>query len=305
MEDIRDGRQIYCIVTDKYGNSVQSDTVTLSTEKYAKIIKQPISVIVAEGMEARIKLMATGDDLSYKWYFKNRTDSKFYYTSTFKSNTYSAQMDNTRNGRQIYCIVTDKYGNSVQSNTVTISMPLKITKHPESVGVPEGTIAKVSLTAEGEGLTYNWYFKNPNSNIFVYTSSFTSNTYYVKMDRSRDGRQVYCVVTDKYGASRTSYVVTLSMADISLEITKQPENVSAPEGYTAKVSVEASGVELSYKWYFKNPGADKFTYTSTFTSNTYSVKMDSTRNGRELYCVITDKYGRSVQSNTVTLSMTK
>ena len=88
----------------------------------AKITKQPESISVPEGSEARVNFTATGDELTYAWYFKEAGESKFYLTNSFKSNSYSAPMDASRDGREIYCVVTDKYGNKVQTDTVTISM---------------------------------------------------------------------------------------------------------------------------------------------------------------------------------------
>jgi hypothetical protein len=32
MESSRDGRRVYCVITDQYGNSVTTDTVTLKME---------------------------------------------------------------------------------------------------------------------------------------------------------------------------------------------------------------------------------------------------------------------------------
>ena len=86
-------------------------------------------------------------------------------------------------------------------------------------------------------------------------------------------------------------------------ITAQPKSVSVAGGATAKVTVTATGEGLTYEWYFKNKGASSFTKTTNFTGNTYSVKMDATRNGRQVYCVITDKYGNQVMSDVATLKM--
>ena len=67
--------------------------------------------------------------------------------------------------------------------------------------------------------------------------------------------------------------------------------------------MKASGDGLKYAWYFKNPGASRFNYTSTFAGDTYTTLMSDSRNGRQVYCVITDKYGNSVTTNTVTMRM--
>ena len=76
-------------------------------------------------------------------------------------------------------------------------------------------------------------------------------------------------------------------------------------GATATVTVKATGDGLTYKWYFKNKGDSQFSLTNSFTGNTYSVAMDATRDGRQVYCVVKDKYGNSVDTNVVTLTMLK
>ena len=214
-------------------------------------------------------------------------------------------MTSARSGRQVYCVVTDKYGQTVKTNTVTLTMaaaPLTITQQPQSVTVKNGETAAVSFTAEGNGLTYTWYYAAAGSTSFSKTTSFTSNSYSVAMNESRDGRQVYCVVTDQYGQTVKTDVVTLNMAATPLAIVTQPKDAVAAIGSKATVTVKAEGSGLKYAWYFAEKGSDKFTLTTSFTSNTYSVSMTEARSGRRVYCVITDSKGNSVTTDTVTLS---
>lgn len=89
-----------------------------------------------------------------------------------------------------------------------------------------------------------------------------------------------------------------------LAITKQPESVAVAEGEKVVVSFEAVGEGLTYEWWYANKDWVNFSKTSSFTTNTYSLTMDATRDGRRLYCVVTDVYGNSVQTDTVTISMT-
>ena len=268
------------------------------------IVKQPASVVVPNGEKASVTVNATGNGLTYKWYYKNKGMTKFVESTSMTSATYSVdKMTASRDGRQLYCVITDKYGNSVKTDTVTLSIgnALKITAQPESVVVPNGEKASVTVNATGDGLTYKWYYKNKSMTKFVESTSMTSATYSVdKMTSSRNGRQLYCVITDKYGNSVKTDTVTLSIGN-ALEITAQPESVVVPNGKKASVTVNATGEGLTYKWYYKNKGASKFSYTSTFTGNKYSVTMSDSRDGRQIYCVITDKYGNSVKTDTVTL----
>ena len=309
MNASRAGRELYCVVTDKYGNSVQTDTVTISmlAENKLEITKQPVSVAVVEGEKAIVTFTAKGEGLTYKWYFKEANSSKFYVTSTFKSNTYSATMNAARDGRQVYCVVTDTYGNSVTTDTVTlrIAKVAKITKQPVSVAVAEGERAIVTFEAEGDGLTYQWYFKNAGTSKFYPTSTFKGNSYDMEMTSAKAGREIYCVITDAYGNSVTTDTVKLGLeeARTELKITKQPVSMAVADGESVTVSFTAQGDGLTYKWYYKNKGASKFSVTTTFKSNSYNTTMNESRDGREVYCVVTDKYGNSIQTDTVTISI--
>jgi uncharacterized repeat protein (TIGR02543 family) len=89
--------------------------------KNATITVQPVNTSVTVGSNISVPLTATGDGLTYQWYYKNVGSSSFS-ASSITSNTYSTTMNtDERIGRQIYCVVTDNYGNTATSNTVTIN----------------------------------------------------------------------------------------------------------------------------------------------------------------------------------------
>ena len=180
---------------------------------------------------------------------------------------------------------------------------LKITKQPTDASAESGSTVKTTVTATGDGLTYQWYIKNPGGSKFA-KSSVTSATYSCNMTEKNNGRQAYCVITDQYGNSVQTNTVTLTLKS-SLKITKQPVDVSAANGETVTITVEAEGEGLTYEWYYKNATGKKFTKTDSFTGNTYSVEMSAARDGRQIYCVITDQNGNQVTTNTVTITMTK
>ena len=81
-----------------------------------EIIRQPETKLVADGMKVSFDFEAKGDGLTYKWYSKNKAANTFSYTDFFDSNTYTTVMSDSRAGRQIYCVVTDMHGNSVQTD---------------------------------------------------------------------------------------------------------------------------------------------------------------------------------------------
>ena len=302
MDESRDGRKVYCVITDCFGNKTQSDTVTLSMKHTAKITQQPRNVSAVNGEKVSTTVKATGDGLTYQWYVKAANGAEFTKSSITKA-TYGVIMSASVNGRKVYCVITDKYGNSVKTNTVTLkrSNNITITTQLKSVTVNDGKKAAVSFKAEGEGLTYQWYYKNPGADKFVKTSTFTGTSYAVTMSPDRHGRKVYCLITDKYGTTQKTATVTLGM-NHPITISKQPANANVYYGKTASVSVAAKGYGLTYQWYVKNVGESKFAKSSV-TGETYAVKMNESRDGRQIFCRITDRFGGTKDTKTVTLSM--
>ena len=307
MDATRDGRRVYCKITDKLGNSVKTVTVTMTMHTPLVITQQPANVMAAEGAKAATTVKAEGDGLKYAWYYTSGGSSTTFSKSSITTATYSTTMDTARDGRQVYCVITDKHGDSVTTNTVTLSMkprtPLVITQQPANVSVGSGATAKTTVKAEGDGLTYAWYFTTNAADTTFSKSSTTTASYSTTMDASRDGRKVYCIVTDQYGNTAKTNTVTLSMEKTPLAITQQPTDVTVAKGAKAATTVKATGDGLKYTWYYTSGGSSTTFSKSSITSATYSTTMDATRNGRRVYCVITDAYGRSVTTNTVTLSM--
>ena len=182
---------------------------TYSKSHAVKITSQPKKAYARNGAKVSIPVTATGDGLTYQWYVKNE-GAKSYGKSSCTGPTYSCTMSETANNRMIYCVVTDQYGNTVKTKTVALRMMASIVKQPASVTVANGAKAAVTVNADGNGLTYTWYVKNPGATKFT-KSSVTGATYSCIMSAKNNGRQVYCVVTDQYGKTVTSNVVTLGM----------------------------------------------------------------------------------------------
>ena len=296
------GRLLYCIVTDKHGASVQSDTVTMKVRKDLRIVTEPSSAVVDKiGDSVTITVVAEGDGLSYEWWIRNPGAASFT-KSTIKKASYTTTVTNASNGRELYCVVSDEYGDSIQTNTVTMSArPVaKIITQPEDCAVDQiGDAVSFSVVAEGEGLSYQWWIKNPGATSFS-KSVNKGATYSSTVTKTSNGRELYCIVTDKYGNSDQSNTVKM-YAKTPLKIVTQPESIVVEKlGDPVSFTVAAEGDALSYQWWIKNPGATSFSKSAIKTA-TYSSTVTKASNGRELYCVVTDKYGRTVQSDTVTM----
>ena len=187
------GQMFRVTVSDYKGNSVTSDAVSMTTTPL-KILKQPQSVKVSLGDTARFHVTVQGDGLEYKWYYQNPGEpvSEAGSTAGMYTPYYNYSITSTkRSGRAMWCVITDKYGNSVTTdkaylwlntdpnapstieaatslitygNTTTVTNnvapiagdALVITKQPQSHVDEDGTFARFEVEAKGVGLTYVW-----------------------------------------------------------------------------------------------------------------------------------------------------
>ena len=112
-------RRVYCVIKDKYGKSVQTKTFIL--REAVSIVTQPKTTVTAKGATAKVTVKASGDGLRYEWFIKNAGQTK-YTRSSVTGSTYAAKMNATTKGRLVLCKVSDKYGNTVQTQTVQLKM---------------------------------------------------------------------------------------------------------------------------------------------------------------------------------------
>ena len=267
------------------------------------ITQQPVNGEAKLGERYCVTVEAEGEGLTYQWYGRN-AGSKSWFKSSVTDNTYDDKMTSARAGREVYCVITDANGNSVTTDTVTLVLlpdeELEIVTQPVNGEAVLGERYCVTVEAKGEGLKYQWYFRNDGATRWS-KSGVTDNTYDDVMNKTREGREVYCVITDKFGNTVTTDIVKLVRVPMQLEITQQPTDATAAFGEEFCVTVEAKGEDLKYQWYYRNKGTEEWRKSSV-RDNTYDDIMNKSRNGREIYCVITDQWGNSVTTEIVKLT---
>ena len=113
-------RQVYCVITDQYGNSVTTDVVTITRPPVElKILNRLENVYVVQGEKFSIKPEVQGDGLTYQWYYKEGSGKKFAASGN-KTAAYAYTSQSYMNNRQVYCVISDQYGNQVTTEIVTI-----------------------------------------------------------------------------------------------------------------------------------------------------------------------------------------
>ena len=114
-----DGIQLYCKITDGSGNFVNSSAATTSV---LSITTQPKSQTVAKGSSVTVSVKATGSGLKDQWYYKKKGASSW---SVWNNRTHASETvtpNDTWDGIQLYCKVTDGAGNTIDSSAATITL---------------------------------------------------------------------------------------------------------------------------------------------------------------------------------------
>ena len=294
-------------VTDFSMTGTKKGTITVVYEGYKFFIpvaitgarlaikKQPVDHYAEIGETVTFELNAVGEGVTYKWYVQKAMEAFFEPMDETAASLTFEMTDELANAR-FYCELTDTNGVVLESRIVTAYKGaredyINISEQPQNQYVASGETAIVAVVAEGEGLTYQWYYKDVGKSSFE-KSSTTTATYLSVINSDRDGRQVYCVITDAAGRTITTETATLNIKR-DLVITSQPLNAAAPVGEIATTSILATGNDLFYVWYVMDPSSSDYT-AADVTGNQFGMEMTQALNGTKVYCEVFDCHGASL-----------
>ena len=93
-----------------------------TSELPLEILMQPTNAEIAPGESLTLSLSASGNKLSYQWYYKKAGQTAF---SEWKGRIHESETvtpNASWDGIKLYCIVTDSHGNTIQSDTVSVTV---------------------------------------------------------------------------------------------------------------------------------------------------------------------------------------
>lgn len=184
-------------------------------------------------------------------------------------------------------------------------MSITIISQPKSVTAAVDALTKFTVTAVGVDLQYQWECKfatNTWTNIPYIgnkTATLTAPAYYW-----RDGYAYRCKITDTDGNIMYTHTAVLTV-QLSVHITKQPQDVTAIEGDTVKFTITAAGIGLGYQWQYKSPTGTKWANVGLISGKSSSLIIENIEghNGYSYRCKITDATGTIVYSEPATLEI--
>ena len=299
------GMKLYCRIEDSE-NFVSSGICEITIVNGITILSQPSDVKVNNGGEASFTVKAQGGNLKYQWYFKKYGASQWSVWKGHTTATTKARANETWDGMQVYCAISDAAGvkSDTKPATIRIKGLPKVTGQPANLYLTAGDEAAFTVKAQGVGLKYQWYYKKPGADKWSVWKGHTTATTKAISNDTWNGMKVYCVVSDGLGGKATSKVAAVKLKGMP-KITGQPSGVTVRSGEEATFTVKAQGGSLKYQWYIKKSGATKWSVWKGHTTATTKGSANNSWNGMKVYCVITDCYGRTASSTVATIKIKK
>ncbi|MBR2549705.1 MAG: hypothetical protein IKE92_06790 [Clostridiales bacterium] len=279
-------------------------TVKANSVKPLSITTQPKDYTGAVGSTASFSVAAQGTGLSYQWQSYSNGSWNNSNATGAKTSKISFKVTNNHNGMKYRCLVKDSNGQKVYSNTATVhvSSSVTITKQPANVTGSVGDTASFSVTAQGSGLQYQWQMYSNGAWKNSGATGAKTNKITFKIGQSHNGMKYRCIITTSNGQKFYSNTATVKVVP-ALTITKQPASISCYAGNTVSFSVTAKGDGLTYQWQMYSNGAWKNSGATGATTSKISFKATKNHNGMKYRCVVKDKYGKKLLSNTATITV--
>ena len=269
------------------------------------ITQQPANQTINLGESVKLSVKAEGTGLSYQWYYKKAGQTAWSVWKEHTHATETATPNATWDGIQLYCEVKDSSGNTVNSNAakITVKLPVSITQQPANQTIKLGDSVKLTVKAEGTGLSYQWYFKKAGQTAWSVWKGRTHATETATPNATWDGIQLYCKVTDNAGNSLNSSTATITFGSSGVTITQHPSNVTVAAGSNVTFTVKATGSGLKYQWQYKKKGATSWSDWNGRTTASTTATANATWDGMQVRCKVTDGSGNYVFSNAATVTI--
>ncbi|MTD16734.1 hypothetical protein GIS00_22615 [Nakamurella sp. YIM 132087] len=122
----------------------------------------------------------------------------------------------------------------------------RITVQPAPISSTAGRTVRFSVTATGEGLTYQWQ-EELKGKVFVDVPGARKSYHNVATTPGRDGAR-YRVLVRNAGGTAISRAVKLAVSTPIARISTQPKATRASAGQTVTFTSAATGYGISYQW---------------------------------------------------------
>lgn len=263
------------------GGSVNCSSFTLTVNTPLAITQQPQNQNTYEGGSATFTVQASGEPTpTVRWYFGD--------TLVGTGNTLSLSNVRSDQAGLYRCVVSNSSG-SVDCNpvTLTVSQSVKILGQPGNTTINENNPLTLTMTAVGEGLSYDWSRNGVSLGVNSATLSFAS------IKSSDEGTYSCRIWNSNSSANCNSFTITVNQG---VRITSQPTAINAFEDANVSLRVTATGKPA--------PSVDWYRGDTLVRSNSTSLTFSNLQmNDAGTYRCVVRNSVNSVNCNSVTVSV--
>ena len=169
LNETYDELKVRVVITDGNGNSVISNTVTVTLKKAPVITSQPTAVTGKIGDAVEFRVGASGTNLKYQWQYVLKGRNNWVDFTSGNACTMKKVLNETYDDLKVRVVITDGNGNSVTSDTVTVTLKKApvITSQPTAVTGKIGDAVEFRVGARGTNLKYQWQYVLKDRNNWV------------------------------------------------------------------------------------------------------------------------------------------
>ena len=200
------GNLYRCVVKNAKG-SVTSGKVKLTVNGVKpRITVQPKATTVASGKKATFKVVASGKDLSYQWYYSKNNGATWVKWNGKTGASIKVKASASNNGTMYRCVIMTDFGKvTTKTAKITVSnVKPRILTQPVDAEAASGKTATFKVVAAGVGLKYQWQYSKNAGKTWTNLSGKTSATFSVKVSKSNNGYLYRCVVKNTKGSVNSS-----------------------------------------------------------------------------------------------------
>lgn len=208
------------------GGSANCSSFTLTVNSPLAITQQPVNQNTYEGGSASFTVLAKGEPApTVRWYFGGQ--------QVGTGNTLSLSNVRSDQAGQYSCVVSNS-NDSLNCDAVTlaVSQSVKILGQPGNTSVNESNPLTLTMSAAGEGLSYDWSRNGVSLGVNSPTLSFAS------IKASDEGTYSCRIWNSNSSASCNAFTVSINQG---VRITTQPIAASAFEDTAVTLRVAATG----------------------------------------------------------------
>lgn len=209
----RNGYQYRCVLTGEDGVKVYTEAAVLGI---LEITEQPAVGYGFIGSIAKFTVKLSGTaGVKYQWQYRRNETANWTGTTMTGYNTKTLTVDVTaaRNGYQYRCLLTDAFGNKLESECAVLTVVKVLQQPADQAAVVDSTAVFMVSVSHPEIMRYQWqYRRNDTANwTNTYMDGFDTDCLCVETTSGRNGYQYRCILKLENGSTLESDFATLTI----------------------------------------------------------------------------------------------